>query len=127
MGTKSKTNDVIGVVEIMKNCLENGPFDDMDDEDVHVDSSNDEKSARQMQGDELGGVALNSTSVKDAWNNPKVEVEETKSGAIITVQLPNVRSMEVDIDEDKIVFLSMLNQKVQILNWLKKKVQIMDH
>ena len=61
----------------------------------------DEKLARQMQGDELGDVALKSTSVRDAWNNPEVEVEETKSGAVITVQLPNVRRMEVDLDEDE--------------------------
>ena len=30
-----------------------------------------------------------------------MEVEETKSGAVITVQLPNVRRMEVDLDEEE--------------------------
>ena len=61
----------------------------------------DERLARQMQGDELGDLATKSTSVRDAWSNPEVEVEETKSGAVITVQLPNVRRMEVDLDEDE--------------------------
>jgi hypothetical protein len=67
----------------------------------------DEKMARQIQGDELGDVAIKGSNVRNAWSNPKVEVEETKSSAIITVQLPNVRRMEVDLDEElNIIFIS---------------------
>ena len=61
----------------------------------------DARMARELQGDELGEVATQGSTVRDAWSNPKVEVEETKSGAVITVQLPNVRRMEVDLDEEE--------------------------
>ena len=44
-----------------------------------------------MQSEELGDVAAQGSHVQSSWANPKVEVEETKSGAVITVQLPNVR------------------------------------
>ena len=57
--------------------------------------------ARKMQSEELGEAAVKSTIVQESWSNPKVEVEETKSGCIITVQLPNVRRMEVDLDEEE--------------------------
>jgi hypothetical protein len=57
--------------------------------------------ARRMQREELGDAADQSARVQDSWSNPQVEVEETKSGCVITVQLPNVRRMEVDLDEEE--------------------------
>ena len=70
-------------------------------EDRQQQHEDDERMARQMQGEELGEVATKGHSVREAWSNPEVEVEETKSGAVITVQLPNVRRMEVDLDEEE--------------------------
>ena len=69
----------------------------------------DERMAREMQGEELGDVATRGNQHRESWSNPEVDIEETKSGAVITVQLPNVRRMEVDLDEElNIIFVNAI-------------------
>ena len=67
----------------------------------------DERLASKLQSEELATIARHECDMRTSWMDIQVDVEEEKCGVAIAVKLPNVRRMEVDLDEDEnIVFVS---------------------
>jgi hypothetical protein len=59
----------------------------------------DRQLAAKMQKKEVEGFNAAARELEESWRAPRIETEETKSGLEISMHLPNVASMEVDLDE----------------------------
>ena len=58
--------------------------------------------ARKLQHCELSEVISSGEEAEQHWCEPTVDTTETEDGTSITVTLPNVRRMEVDLDEEEL-------------------------